>query len=631
MKYTNIAIIGCGPRGLAILERLIAFANSLDNASIPYLNIHIFDKNMPGSGCHNPEQDDYLLVNTVASQITHFADDSVQDAGPILPGPSFFEWLRDHENPGSVYDPNGYYSRMQFGKYLNWVFHYLQKRTPRQFKLSLHQNLVDDISPYKENTWQISCDKQSIQDVSFVFLATGHTQKKASAEEISLIEKIKSLRAVNPLLDIIFDPYPIKQNLEKICSKHTIAIEGAGLTAFDIIAELTIGRGGKFIRDEKKYAYIPSGNEPNILLYTRSGLPLTARASNQKGSSGQYKAKFLTLQKVKDTKAATPGGKMDFVAQILPLLLLDMSYAYYSALINKQGGDYQAKKFCDEFVKCKDQQARDELITRHVEAKDQFCWEKLANPIPNHVLCDQQTFQSWLVEFLYEDIELACEGNIDNPVKAACDVLRDLRDTLRYAIDFSALTETSHQWLFREFIPVMNRLAVGPPKERIKELLALMDANIIKFDFGPAAKCTIDDKNAKFTIASTAFTARAATADILIQARIALPGPLDDTSLLMKNLLNRGIVTPFTNGNFHPGGIHVNKNLNIVNKRNEVLSNMWAIGIPTEGCKFYTFVVPRPGVNSTAIVDAGKIVMQMLQSLEVEQSVNLPYLNIKTA
>ena len=71
-------------------------------------------------------------------------------------------------------------------------------------------------------------------------------------------------------------------------------------------------------------------------------------------------------------------------------------------------------------------------------------------------------------------------------------------------------------------------------------------------------------------------------------------------------------VRPFRNGNFHPGGIEVNRDFNWVTRQGDVVRNAWALGIPTEGVKFYTFVVPRSGVNSTAIVDAGRAVGKML-------------------
>ena len=80
----------------------------------------------------------------------------------------------------------------------------------------------------------------------------------------------------------------------------------------------------------------------------------------------------------------------------------------------------------------------------------------------------------------------------------------------------------------------------------------------------------------------------------------------------MRSLLAAGHVRLFFNGGFHPGGIEINREFNWVAEHGEVVSTAWALGIPTEGAKFYTFVVPRPGVNSTAVVDAGRAVAKML-------------------
>ncbi|MBB1268575.1 FAD/NAD(P)-binding protein [Shewanella sp. SR44-3] len=85
---TNIGIIGAGPRGLSILERIVALSLSYQEEKI---NIIIFDPYLPGSGCHTLEQPDYLLVNTVAEQITMFADDSVTEAKNVLSGPTFYQ------------------------------------------------------------------------------------------------------------------------------------------------------------------------------------------------------------------------------------------------------------------------------------------------------------------------------------------------------------------------------------------------------------------------------------------------------------------------------------------------------------------------------------------------------------
>jgi uncharacterized NAD(P)/FAD-binding protein YdhS len=239
-------------------------------------------------------------------------------------------------------------------------------------------------------------------------------------------------------------------------------------------------------------------------------------------------------------------------------------------------------------------------------------------------LATRVDFRAWLISYLRQDLVEARKGNIDSPLKAASDVLRDLRDTLRAAIDFGGLTEASHRWLLSEFVPVMNRVAVGPPESRIAEMLALMDAGVLEVDWGPGASCSLDSSGGTLRMASALWPEQAVQVDALVKARVPMPSPKDDVSSLMRSLLDAGHVRLFHNGGFHPGGIEVDRDFNWVSKHGDVVGNAWALGIPTEGVKFYTFVVPRSGVNSTALVDAGRAVEKMLSMIADQAAVRRP-------
>ena len=54
LTTARIAIVGMGPRGLTVLERLVANLRAQKFGSV---QIHIFDPNLPGTGCHDPDQD----------------------------------------------------------------------------------------------------------------------------------------------------------------------------------------------------------------------------------------------------------------------------------------------------------------------------------------------------------------------------------------------------------------------------------------------------------------------------------------------------------------------------------------------------------------------------------------------
>lgn len=607
MAASRIGIIGVGPRGLTVLERIVANERQSRSGD---LEIFLFDPNLPGPGCHDPEQADFHLVNTVAGQLTLFSDPSVMNAGPVMNGPSFAQWLHEQTGmrTGEVEDaelisPDAYYSRGLFGRYLLWSFRYVCGMAPPHVRIVCKKTSVNRAHRSDDGSWVLETDDAKVL-VNYLFLTTGHTKPAAKANGAALKPRGRT--------QVVEDPYPMRDKLAGIAAGTTVAVEGMGLTTFDVVADLTVGRGGNFsvCPTTGETRYEPSGREPQIILFSRSGLPLTARAINQKGVSGQYKARFLIAQHVRELRATR---KLDFATDILPLLTADMEYAYYEAYLRAKDA-VTAAVFCNQFPRA-DAEQRQALIARHVPASDRFSWDALAAPIPASALCDQANFSSWLTAHLRNDVKEARRGNLNSPLKAACDVLRDLRDNLRAAIDFGGLTEESHRWVLSEFLPIMNRLAVGPPLSRIGEMLALMDAGILRADFGPGASCTTVAPGERMRVVAPKWQTQSEPVDVLVRARISMHSPAEDASPLLRGLLDDGHARLFHNGSFHPGGIEIDRNFNWINASGMPVENAWALGIPTEGIKFCTFVIPRPGVNSTALVDAGRAVGRLLDSI----------------
>ena len=181
MTVIRIGIIGVGPRGLTILERLIANERAAKSAD---LEIHLFDPHEPGVGCHDPDQAEFLLVNTVAGQITQFSDTSVVGAGPVMEGPSFYQWLRDEridkrrfgQNVTSV-SADAYYSRKLFGRYLHWVYHYLCGLAPDHVKINFVKSEVMSAERVAEDSWLLESDHATTR-VNYLFLTTGHSKPR---------------------------------------------------------------------------------------------------------------------------------------------------------------------------------------------------------------------------------------------------------------------------------------------------------------------------------------------------------------------------------------------------------------------------------------------------------------------
>ena len=615
VKKSRIGIIGVGSRGLTLLERIVA--NERERPSGP-IEILLFDPNAPGAGVHDPAQSELHLVNTVAGQLTVFADASVVGAGPVVEGPSFHQWLNQQNDigagnllGGARASADGYYPRSLFGKYLRWAFRYVCALAPAHVQIIVKATEV--LRAHRDDDAWLLETRGATMRVDYLFLTTGHTQPARRVEE----------RPAHGTL-VIDDPYPIQAQLAKVGAGMTVAIEGMGLTAFDILAELTLGRGGRFETDAAgDKTYVPSGREPHIVAFSRSGLPLSARAVNQKGISNQYRARFLLLKNVREMRA---GRKLDFVADVMPLLVADMAYAYYEAYLRECTDAATVAEFCRRFA-AGDERERQELVDAVIPRVDRFSWERLAAPVTERAQAGRDAFGPWLGEYLREDVREARKGNVGSPLKAACDVLRDVRDNLRAAIEFGGLTEASHRWVMSEFMPVMNRLAVGPPESRISELLALMAAGVVEADYGPGAQCKAPAGGKLMQVSAPGWPGEAVDVHVLVRARISMHSPRDDASPLLRGLLDDGHARLFRNGDFHAGGIEIDRNHNWISGNGAVVRNAWALGIPTEGVKWCTFVVPRPGVNSTALGDAGRAVLAMLDDMragEVEREAREP-------
>jgi uncharacterized NAD(P)/FAD-binding protein YdhS len=590
IEVINIAIIGAGARGLSVLERLIAFARA-QQFTAP-LQIQVFDPQAFGPGCHSTDQADHLLVNTIASQITIFSDATVQGSGWPLEGPSFYEWLCDRQVTPP--DPNAYYSRKCLGEYLAWGFQYLCDLAPASVQVTTIDQSVIATVPIGETSrpqWRLKTQRGERYTVDYVFLTTGHEHEAPNRDAHDRR---------------LFPAYPLDKSTAGVKPTETVAIEGLGLSTCDVISMLTIGRGGQFFRDDAgRLSYQASGQEPQIIGFSRSGLPLSARARNEKEVREQYKPYFLTRSAVSQLQEQF--GQLDFEAQILPLLLADMEFVYSKTYVQQHQGYVAANNFANGYLNATEA-ARSALIAAAIPVADRFDWAQLVQPIPADAKASQGEFSAWLDNYLQADLAAANAGNLSNPLKAACDVLRDVRDNLRSAIDFAGLTATSHRWLMQTFLPVMNRLAVGPPKIRLEEMLALQAAGILRLDLGPNPQWQFDPARQQFVITGQFASV---TADVLIRSRIAMPTAQASRNPLLQQLLADGVAQPFRHGTYPSTGLDVSRELNLVSATNAVHPNFWVLGTPIEGPKFYTFILPRPFVNSTALVDADRVVQSL--------------------
>jgi len=611
--HYTIAITGGGPRALGVLERLIAIYR--DQKPSWEIDVHLIDPAEPGRGAHPVLQAEHLLTNTVAGQITLFSDPSVTGAGVVVPGPSFLHWARASgyrrvanrfiktDRDGEEIHENDYLPRSLLGEYLTDIYDLLCAKLPDGLRVHHPRRRVDDISKRADGGFCLRMDSGTTLNADFVVLATGHSENHPDTEQLRFYNDTALAQHTNHKLQYFSHPYPLEK-LASIAADAHVGIQGMGLTAYDVISALTEGRGGHFIQSaDGQLSYQASGREPHMVLFSRQGLPHCARGANQKGVGGQVKARFFTrewIAALRQKKLAHTGSpQLNFAKDLWPMMKQEMAYVHASVRL-----------------RLTEHGTSDELP----QAEDLMAIDRLMAPLGEGYFDKSEDYLNAVLNYVAQDLEQAEGGNVMNPVKAATDVLRDIRDNLRYAVEFSGLTPASHQEFLQHFCPLMNRIAVGPPLSRNRELQALYRAGLLSFGPGPAPQLDFDTEQARFTLSSTRLQQPSTVCfDVLVRAKLDSFYPERDRSPLVANLLKQQIIRPYRNGDFHPGGIDVNRAQNVIAANGQVQPNFWALGNPTEGANFYTFILPRPLVNSRSIQDAGRCVLQLFSCIEQQQ------------
>ncbi|WP_038489137.1 FAD/NAD(P)-binding protein [Janthinobacterium agaricidamnosum] len=607
MRRLNIAIVGMGQRGVNVLERIAAML-AHHPVDVP-LTIHIIDPAVSGQGIHEATQPDHLLVNTIAAQVTVYCDKSVIGGGPLLPGLSFLEWLTLKgyrmvngkaciADVGEPITENAYLSRSLLGVYLTWTYDRILETLPDNVTIRNHRREAVDVAPQANGQIDVELDGGYKFVADFVFLTTGHAGCGPDDVDRQFAAWTAQGQAGNSLLSYVNNPYPITK-LSGISPDATVAICGTGLTAADIVSALTVGVDGRFeVLSDQRLQYHPSGREPRIWMYSRQGLPAGGRAINQKGTYGQYKARFFTLSFIDECRqlALQQRGseQLDFDRDLWPALKKEMAYV----------------------LRCTASGIWSEADQFDISPDEEEAVARLVAPLPPHKLNSPEAYREFIREFLVDDISNAFGGNVGNPEKAAADMLRDVRDNIRYAVDYAGLTPASHARFLSYWCSISNRLASGPPKERNIELLALIEAGVVNF-FAPGAEVSYDAQRKQFKLSSSHYDDAAAEyADVLIRAKVDVFKPETSTSPLVRNMLAAGTIVPYKNGDFHPSGIAIDKNVNVINSAGASIPNLWGLGYIAEGAVFYTYVLPRPFANSRSLSDAGKVVISMFEQIK---------------
>lgn len=570
----RVAIVGMGSRGLSVLEQLIAVAR---NAPGIRLRIEVFDPHAPGSGLHHADQPDYLMLNTMAGQLSAFSS-----AYPACepPGMTFLQWCAAHDvrldERGHVAGATGrpvefgdFVPRKLLGRYLQDSYRFLIQRCPAHVRVQHHAEAIKQCRPSSdksgfrlmtESGWQLACDA--------LFLTTGHVSQAREPDNLGAC----------------------------------VAIEGLGLTAMDTLAYLTQGRGGRFVRDKgfAGWRYQPSGREPRLFMYSRTGLPFCARPQwqppGQPGSQSAFPRLYFTASAIAELRKGTASGQLDFRQDVLPLIEAEMRAVFYQARVRLEAPGQRERVQC-QLRRAVDPGEQQTLFARLADQWGGFDPRDWLVTEPWAGTADQ--YAGWFARWIERDLALSRLGTGASPIKQALEVWRDYRDLLRQVVDRDGLTPSSTLDFYGTWAGVSNRLVGGPQKERYEDLLALIHAGVVTI-LPPGAKAP-----------------RTHGFDTVIGARVAhsgLSGQVQGLpSGLLGDLLEQGQIR--TARPYPADGLQTDPLGRPVRQDGSTHERLWALGPVVEGCTFYNHYVPTPDPGCRALTEARLAAESCLKAL----------------
>jgi uncharacterized NAD(P)/FAD-binding protein YdhS len=490
--------------------------------------------------------------------------------------------------------PTDYLPRRLMGEYLVWFYNTLVDYAPPNLEIVRHYAAAVDISPALGARESVLLDNGTTLSVDHVVLTSGHTWNHERGADGG----VHYLQA-----------YPIEGLQQGAPAGSSVAVAGMGLVGYDVLTAVTIGRGGTFAeRSDRagRLRYLPSGQEPTITLYSRSGAPYCAKSATGVDPYGQYEPVVCTPDEF--AALTNPGGSpmrrhVDFRAELLPLIFAEMQARYYIQSALLAGGDAESTEVRTAL--------RQGWLDGHYEKVVDGLEPRYGRFDPTtHLFAgsDRQytsaaDYQSQVYDMIEDDLTEALRPG-GSPVKAAQEVLRILRDQLRSVIEFGGLSLDSYVEFQSNVRGRINRLEAGVPPMRSQQLLALLDAGVARIPLGPDPDVAACPRGGVRLTSTALDEPTAVTVDGVVRGYLDMPSLARSGSPLLKRLYAKGRLTQLSYGDTPVGSVAINEDFHPYDTEGRLQPNVSVLGVLTEGVRYFTHYLPSPRSRLRAVFDA---------------------------
>jgi hypothetical protein len=480
---SSIAIVGAGPRGVGVLERLAASFAELHPGE---LDVHLVDPYPPGAGrIWRHAQSPLLAMNSMAADVTMFTDDTVVCEGPIVAGPSFWEWAQrtdpDTLEPALADElravtASTFPSRRLQSEYLGWVLRDVTDRLPAGMRVHLHRTravgLADD-GPAQI----VTLDEGPPLRVDAVLLASGHLDATPTADELALVDRAaeRGLRYLPP-------EQTTDTDLSVLEPGETVLVRGLGLAFVDLAVLLFEGRGGRFEPDGDTLRYVPSGNEPRLVAGSPRGSLYHAKPAYQLRAGRPPLPRFFGPERNAAVVAA--GEPIELLDRVWPLMAKEIAWGWYHELVHGHPDRVRlpAAEFDERFAAAEwDSPQMFALLESAVpDPLDRLDLATLNKPLTGVHADGLAELQPLVRGVIAEDLRQHTDPAHTPHLGAFVAMLSVFGEVSRLhgAGVLSARSRAVDLGWWQSFF---NSAASGPPGFRVRQLLALSEAGYVQF------------------------------------------------------------------------------------------------------------------------------------------------------
>jgi isopenicillin N synthase-like dioxygenase len=602
-EAASIVIVGGGPRGSGLVERLVANAPEL--LGDQPVAVHVVEPFTPGAGrIWRHDQSPLLWANSQAEDMTMFTDASCRITGPVRPGPTFLEWAQLDESPQRRMRPAeapersaelttertavegmSFPSRRLVTQYLTWSFHRALESAPPNLTIRVHSDRAVDVTDGPQGRQLVHLEESAnplVADV--VLLAQGHlpTVPLGPSAEVAA-------RAAAYGLTYLAEEFTADSDLSNLPAGTDVIVRGAGLAFVDLAVLACQGRGGRFTETAGgQLVYHPCGQEPRMFVGSRRGVPYRSKLGYRLQGPPAPHLRFLDAPAVHALLARD--ADLDFRRDVWPLLVKELAFGHYHELFaahpEATRGGWPAFEAALAAHPWDSPELSAAVATAVPDPADRFEPDALDRPLRGVRLPDADALQGHLARHVEADLARrsdprhSADLGVFNALLAVFEPLGRL--VLSGRIAPSSLA-TDVAW----FIGFFSYVASGPPPRRLRELLALMDAGLVRW---LGADLTVEVTPAGF-VATSPTVPGSVTTSALVEARIPGTSVSGTADPLLAALLRRGEITE------RGGRVLVSTaTAQVVDARGRLHPTRYAFGAGTTAATPGAF--SRPGTNA---------------------------------